>query len=57
MQEYLVFWQDEVRVEQHTRTAEGLWLLREVVGLEQTLQLVSLHSPLALRDAYAKVEL
>ena len=56
LQEYLVFWQDEARVEQHTRTAEGLWLLRDVVGLEQTLQLASLKQPLALRDAYDKVE-
>lgn len=55
--EYLVFWQDEARVEQHTKTAEGLWLLREVVGIEQTLQLASLGRPLALRDAYDKVEL
>ncbi|MEZ6136768.1 MAG: Uma2 family endonuclease [Pirellulaceae bacterium] len=56
LQEYLVFWQDDARVEQHTRTAHGLWLLRDVVGLEQTLQLASLNQPLALRDAYDKVE-
>jgi len=54
--EYLVFWQDEARVEQHTKTAEGLWLLREVIGIEQTLQLASLGQSLALRDAYDKVE-
>ncbi len=53
--EYLVLWQDEPHVEQHTRTAEGLWLLREIVGLDQTLQLASLAQPLRLCDAYDKV--
>ncbi|MGB7346765.1 MAG: Uma2 family endonuclease [Pirellulaceae bacterium] len=56
LKEYLVFWQDEARVEQHTRTAEGLWLLREVVGLNETLQCESLQQPLALRDVYDKVQ-
>ncbi len=37
--EYLVFWQDEVRVEQHTRTPDGLWLLRETTGLDAVLHL------------------
>lgn len=54
--EYLVLWQDEARVEQHTRTAEGLWLLREVVGMDEVLQLVSLTQPLPLRDVYDKVD-
>lgn len=56
LREYIVFWQDEARVEQHTRTPEGLWLLREVVGIEQTLHLASIGQPLALRDAYDKVK-
>jgi Uma2 family endonuclease len=56
LSEYLVFWQEEARVEQHTRTADGLWLLREVVGIDQTLQLASLGQPLAMRDVYAKVD-
>ncbi len=57
LREYLVFWQDEARVEQHSRTADGLWLLREVVGVDKTLQLASLRRPLAMSDAYDKVEL
>ncbi len=55
LREYFVFWQDEARVEQHTRTAEGLWLLREVAGIDQTLHLFSLDAPLAMRDVYDKV--
>lgn len=56
LNEYLVFWQDEARVEQHTRTPEGLWLLREVVGIDAVLHLESLKIPLALKDAYDKVD-
>ncbi len=55
LNEYLVFWQDEARVEQHTRTAEGLWLLREVTGSTSVLQLTSIGQPLALKDVYDKV--
>lgn len=55
LKEYLVFWQDEAHVEQHTRTTDGLWLLREVVGIDQTLQLASLGQSLALPDVYDKV--
>lgn len=56
LKEYLVFWQDEAKVEQHTRRKDGLWLLREVVGIESTLRLASLDEPLALRDVYDKVD-
>ena len=51
-----MLWQDEPRAEQHTRTEDGLWLLREVVGIDQTLQLASLNKPLAMRDVYDKVQ-
>ena len=53
--EYLVFWQDEARVEQHTKTSDGLWLLRELVGIDQTLQLQSIKYPLPLSQVYDKV--
>ncbi len=53
--EYLVFWQDEARVEQHTRTSEGLWLLRDISGVNQTIQLASIGLLLPLGTAYKKV--
>lgn len=56
LMEYLVFWQDQPRVEQHTRTADGLWLLRELVGIESVLNLESINGQLALRDVYDKVD-
>ncbi len=56
LKEYLVFWQDEPRVEQHTRTAEGNWLLRELAGLDAVLFLYSLEAKLPLREVYDKVD-
>ena len=56
LKEYLVLWQDEARAEHHTRTDEGLWLLREVIGIDKSLQLKCLTQPLELRDVYDKVE-
>jgi Uma2 family endonuclease len=57
LKEYLIFFQDEARVEQHTRTNDGLWLLREVAGIDKSLQLVSIGMTLELSEAYYKVEL
>lgn len=53
--EYLVFWQDEARAEQHTRTSEGLWLLRDISGVDQMIQLSSIGLLLPLGTAYKKV--
>lgn len=56
LMEYLVFWQDEPRVEQHTRTSEENWLLRELAGLDAVLHLSSLDANLPLREVYDKVD-
>lgn len=56
LKEYLVFWQDEARAEQRTRNSEGLWLLRDIVGIEAVIQLASLDSSLAMKDVYDKVD-
>jgi Uma2 family endonuclease len=58
LQEYLVLWQDQAKIEQHTRTAEGFWLLREFEGIERAIVLYSLGSAsIQLADIYDKVEL
>lgn len=54
LKEYLEFWQDEPRVEQHT--AEGNWLLRELAGLDAVLYLSSLDAILLLGEVYDKVD-
>jgi Uma2 family endonuclease len=55
LKEYLVFWQDEPRVEQHSRTAEGNWLLQEYSGTDAILKLVCLGCSLPMSDVYDKV--
>jgi len=56
LKEYLVVWQDCGRVEQHTKTEDGLWLLREIVGIEQSINLLSLGGcKIRLSDIYDKV--
>lgn len=56
LNEYLVLWQSEPRVEQHQRTDEGLWLLREISSIDDVLKLVSVDMELKLRDVYEKVD-
>lgn len=58
LQEYLVLWQDQAKLEQHTRTPEGFWLLREIEGISQSISLESLGgAKIQLADIYDKVEL
>jgi Uma2 family endonuclease len=58
LREYLVLWQDCAKLELHTRTPEGYWLLREVNGIDQSFSLESLGgAEIALADIYDKVEL
>lgn len=57
LQEYLVLWQDQAKIEQHTRTVEGFWLLREIEGLEKSIALASLNgAEVRLADIYDKVD-
>jgi len=55
LEEYIVIAQDEPRVEQFVRQAEGHWLLSEASGLEQTLLLPSISGTLSLADVYDRV--
>lgn len=55
--EYLVLWQDEARVEYHSLQESGDWVLREIAGLDQKLDLSSIGKSISLADVYDKVEL
>jgi Uma2 family endonuclease len=57
LRDYLVISQDKARIEHHSRTEDGLWLLRDVEGLDETLHLTSLDRDLSISEVYAKVEL
>jgi hypothetical protein len=52
-----LIWQDCARVEQHTKTDEGLWLLREIEGVEKSICLQSLDGArVPLAELYDKVQ-
>lgn len=53
--EHLLVAQDEVRLEQYVKQANGQWLLFECTSLDQVVELPSISCSLALRDVYDKV--
>jgi Uma2 family endonuclease len=55
--EHLLLAQDEIRVEQYVRQADGRWLLFEYSSLESVVELRSIGCSLALRDVYHKIEI
>ncbi len=50
--EYLLVAQEEYRVEQYLKQADGRWLLSDVRLLENVIELTSIGCSLALRDIY-----
>ncbi len=57
LKEYLVLWQDEARGEHHSLSKDGAWTLREIVGIDASLELVSIGKTISLADVYDKVKL
>ena len=55
LREYLTVEQSTPRVEQHTRQADGRWLLTETTDLGATLRLESVACDLPLADLYRRV--
>jgi Uma2 family endonuclease len=53
--EHLLVAQDEVRLEQYVKQANGQWLLFECSSLDKVVELPSISCALALRDVYDKV--
>ena len=56
VQDILIVDQDRVRVEQHTRMADG-WFVREFLSLDQDVKLASIGCVLPVRKIYSKVTL
>lgn len=58
LQEYVLISQDSARIECFTRQTGGnTWVLKEAVGLEATINLISIQCTLALADVYEKITL
>ena len=55
--EYMLVAQDEYRIEQYVKQADGRWLLADIRGLESIIDLQSIDCSLVLRDVYDKVSL
>ncbi len=55
--EYLLISQDEYKVEQYVKRADGRWLLSDISSLEGIVELASIQCTLRLADIYAIVEL
>jgi Uma2 family endonuclease len=55
--EHLLVAQDEVRLEQYVKQANGQWLLFEYTLLDGSVELQSISCTLSMRDVYDKVSL
>lgn len=55
-QEYVVIAQKYAHVILHTKQTSGLWLRRDVIGLESEVHLESLNATLTLREIYENVQ-
>lgn len=55
--EYLLVAQEEYRVEQYVKQADGRWLLSDVRSLESVIELKSIGCSLTLRDLYDRISL
>lgn len=55
--EYLLVEQDEYRIEQYVKQADGRWLLSEETSLERAIELASVECRLALSEVYERVDL
>ena len=55
--EYLLVAQDEYKVEQYVKQADGRWLLTDIRSLEGVVEMVSIQCRLMLADVYDRVSL
>ncbi|MGH9932474.1 MAG: Uma2 family endonuclease [Pyrinomonadaceae bacterium] len=55
LSEYLLIAQEEYRVEQYIKQADGRWLLSDLRLLESLIELTSISCSLALKDIYDRI--
>lgn len=55
LSEYLLIAQDDYKVEQYVKQADGRWLLTDINSLEAKVELSSIECVLALADVYNKI--
>lgn len=57
LQEYLLVWQSEARIEKFRRQTTGEWVLSEASGLDAICAIDSLNCRIALSDVYDRITL
>jgi Uma2 family endonuclease len=55
--EYLLISQDSYKIEYYSRQPENQWLLSEITGLQNTVELAAIGCKLDLAEVYDKVEM
>lgn len=55
--EYLLVAQDEYKVEHSAKQSDGRWILTDIRGVENTINLDSINCALSIREAYDRVSL
>ena len=56
LKEYVLVWQDKKRVARYTKQADESWILRDFIGEEAEIELVSIECALTMDDIYDKVD-
>src|SRR5262249_37754328 len=56
LQQYVLVWQTEPRIEIHTKQASGDWLMHDVIGLESVCPFESLKCSVAMADIYRQIQ-
>ncbi len=57
LKEYVLVWQDKMRVARYTRRNDESWLLDDFIGENADVELMSIHCTLSMEDIYDKVDL
>lgn len=54
--EYILVWQDKKRVARYTKQDDESWILRDFIGEEAEIELISIECSLTMDDIYDKVD-
>ncbi len=57
LKEYVLVWQDEKRVGRYTRQEDGSWNLKDFIGDDAVIELLSVKCSLSMEEIYDKVDL
>ena len=56
LKEYVLVWQDKKRVARYTKQDDESWVLRDFIGEEAEIELISIECNLTIDDIYDKVD-